>query len=130
MGISLYLELQRQQASGIRMRGAILGLFVVGLATTILASLPDDIDCSAVPGITEAEMPSVVTTFMAGPNGWDANGDGMVKKEDADAIGGPYPALFEEIKDLYSKGDELITDDDMAIFLGCEEGIIVDIFYL
>ena len=100
------------------MRGAILGLFVVGLATTIMASLPEDLDCSDVAGIPEAMIPSVVTNLM-GSNGWDANGDGMVTKEDADTLGNPYPTIFEEFKDLYSKDDELITDGDMAIFLGC-----------
>ena len=101
------------------MRGAIFGLFVVSLATSTLAELPDDLDCSTVPGIPEAMVPSVVVNMM-GNKGWDANDDGKVDKEDADAIGGPYPTMFEEIKDLYSKDDELITDGDMAMFLGCE----------
>jgi len=80
----------------------------------------EGLDCSTVAGIPEDMIPSVVKDLM-GSNGWDANDDGKVTREDAETIGGKYPTLFEEIKDLYSKDDELITYEDMAMYIGCEK---------
>ena len=99
---------------------AVFESFFLSLPKSILAGSSEGLDCSNVAGIPEAMMPSMVKDLM-GSNGWDANDDGKVTREDAETIGGQYPALFEEIKDLYSKDDELITYEDMAMYIGCEK---------
>ena len=84
-----------------------------------------DVKCDGSSSFPTADFPSEVK-YMLDCKGWDANNDGKVTKEDADILGDrrkydepDYPNLFEQIKDLYSKGDEQITAGDFAVFLGC-----------